>query len=334
MVTRRSCRRHPVIVQRCFGPCSRFPEIPVMCTRRVLLICVVLFAVVPIRTPSAGATDAPVPTHADVAYADAPECRLDLWIADEAGPRPLLVWIHGGGWTRGDKRSAATQVSRFLNHGISVASINYRHTPACPLPAPVHDAARAVQYLRFRAADWNIRTDRIALTGGSAGGCTSAWLLFHDDLADPDAADPVQRESTRVCAAAVASAQMAIDPKMIEPWLGPAVLQHRMIWCAVGEPNMKDALEHYDRHAERYREFSPICHMTADDPPLLMTYPADMTLPARNAGHAIHHGLFGIKVQERAQDLGIECHLIIPGTSQSDRYTSIDEFLIDRLQAP
>ena len=108
-----------------------------------------------------------MPTHADVAYSEHDACRLDLWIAEGDSPRPLLVHIHGGGWTGGDKRRQPKQVLPYLEKGISCASINYRHTPSAPLPAPVHDAARAVQFLRSRAAEWNIRTDRILLTGGS-----------------------------------------------------------------------------------------------------------------------------------------------------------------------
>ena len=83
-----------------------------------------------------------------------------------------------------------------------------------------------------------------------------------------------------------------------------------------------------------YKEFSPFNHLTADDPPLLMTYPKDMTLPSKNAGHGIHHGMYGVKVKERADQLGTECHLLIPGTSTSEEYASASVFLIDKLLAP
>jgi len=275
-----------------------------------------------------------LPTHADVAYSHHAACTLDLWIADADGPRPLLVHIHGGGWTGGNKARKSTDVQPFLAEGISYASINYRHTPQHPLPAPVHDAARAIQFLRSRADEWNIRTDRIALTGTSAGACTSTWLLFHDDMADPNSEDPVLQESTRVTAAAVVSGQTSLDPKQIEPWLGPNVLKHRMIWFSVGATDMQDAMDHYEEHQPLYKEFSPFNHLTADDPPLLMTYPKDMTLPSKNAGHGIHHGMYGVKVKERADQLGTECHLLIPGTSTSEEYASASVFLIDKLLAP
>jgi len=274
------------------------------------------------------------PTHADVPYSAHDACKLDIWIAEGDGPRPLLVYIHGGGWVGGDKKRKAANVKPFLEQGVSYAAINYRHTPKNPLPAPVHDAARAIQFLRSKASEWNIRKDRIALTGGSAGACTSTWLLYHDDLANPDAQDPVRRESTRVSAAAVAAGQTSIDPKQIEPWLGPNVLNHRMIWYAVGAETLQDALDNYEFHKPTYKEFSAYNHMTVDDPPLLMTYRGDMTLPSKDAGHGIHHGMYGVKVKEKADKLGLECHLLIPGTSTSEQYDDVHRFLLDKLLAP
>lgn len=273
------------------------------------------------------------PTHANVSYGPHERNVLDFWQAKGEGPRPLLVYIHGGGWVTGDKKRNTDMYRAFLDKGISCASINYRLTPQSPLPAPVHDAARAIQFLRTKAGDWNIDTKHIALTGGSAGACTSMWLLLHDDLADPKATDPVLRESTRVCAAAVSAGQTSIDPKVIEGWLGPNVLKHRMINMAVGEMTMDEALKNYDKHKALYVEFSPYNHVDANDPPLLMTYGADMTLPSKDAGHGIHHPVYGVKLKEKSDSVGHECHLLIPGTSKSDKYANADAFLMDKLLA-
>ena len=59
-------------------------------------------------------------------------------------PAPLLFHIHGGGWTGGDKKQDTAHYQPFLDKGISCAAINYRLTPDSPLPAPVHDAGRAL----------------------------------------------------------------------------------------------------------------------------------------------------------------------------------------------
>ncbi len=273
------------------------------------------------------------PTHADVSYGPHARNVLDFWKAEGEGSRPLLVYIHGGGWTAGDKKQNTAAYEPFLQKGISCAAVNYRLTPDSPLPAPVHDAARAIQFLRTKAKEWNIDTQHIALTGGSAGACTSMWLLLHDDLADPKANDLVLRESSRVCAAAVSAGQTSIDPKVIEGWLGPNVLKHRMINMAVGERNMEDALANYEKHKPLYIEFSPYNHVDAKDPPLLMTYGGDMTLPSKDAGHGIHHPVYGVKLKEKSESVGHECHLLIPGTSKSDKYATANEFLLAKLLA-
>lgn len=267
------------------------------------------------------------PTFADVPYDDHALTRLDFWQADGEGPRPLLVHIHGGGWVGGDKKVNPGLPKKWLDRGVSFASVNYRLSGEHPLPVPVHDAARALQFIRSKSKAWNLDPQRIALTGGSAGACTSMWLLLHDDLADPESPDPVARQSTRVAGAAVAGGQTSIDPPVIEEWLGPMVLQHRMINMAVGEQTIEDALKNYPQHRDLYVEFSPYNHLDGADPPLLMTYGNNMNLPSENAGHGIHHPVYGVKMKEKADQQGHECHLLIPGVSQSESYPTADAFL-------
>jgi len=306
-----------------------------MKSHAILLITLVSAVTLPPAAQAFAADDSQLtPTYANVSYGPYARNVLDFWKAEGDGPRPLLVNIHGGGWVGGDKALKAAAVRPYLEKGISCASINYRLTATDPLPAPVHDAARAIQFLRSKAGEWNINKSRIALTGGSAGACTSMWILLHDDLADPKSKDPVLRESTRVTAAAVIAGQTSIDPKVIEGWLGPSVLKHRMIWMAVGERTMADALKNYDKHHALYVEFSPINHLDAGDPPLFMTYGSDMTLPSKDAGHGIHHPVYGIKMKEKADHVGQECHLLIPGVSKSEKYANVQAFLMAKLLAP
>jgi acetyl esterase/lipase len=293
----------------------------------------ILSIVIALTGTAVAADDVPAlaPTFADVAYGPYERNVLDFWRADGDGPRPLLVHIHGGGWIGGDKKQKPEAVRPWLAKGISFAAINYRLTGQAPLPAPVHDAARAIQFLRSKAADWNIDGKHIALTGGSAGACTSMWILLHDDLADPDSKDPVLRESTRVCAAAVYAGQTSIDPKVIEEWLGPNVLKHAMINMAVGEKTIDGVLANYEKYKPLYVEFSPYNHLDKNDPPLFMTYDDNMTLPSENAGHGIHHPVYGVKLKEKADRLGHECHLLIPEVSKSSKYANANDFLTAKL---
>ncbi len=293
-----------------------------------LLVAAIAFAA---ASSFAYGADAPPATHADISYGPDARNVLDFWPAIGDGPRPMLVYIHGGGWRGGSKKQVDSNVQPYLDKGISVASIEYRLTPANPLPAPVHDAARAIQFLRSKAAEWQIDKSRIALQGTSAGACTSMWLLMHDDLADPDSPDIILRNSSRVIAAVGIAGQTSIDPKQIVPWLGPKVLDHLMIANAVGEPTTQTALDNYEKHQADYLEFSPYNHVSKGDGALLMIYKNDMTLPSKNAGHGIHHPIYGVKMKEKCDSVGVECHLVIPEVSTPKKYTKPYNFLVDKL---
>ncbi len=136
-----------------------------------------------------------------------------------------MIFIHPGGWIRGDK-SEVVFVEKYLAAGISVVSINYRFVWEAravgvqpPVRWPLYDAARALQFVRSQAAAWNLDKIRIGATGDSAGSFAALWLAFHEDLADPAAADPVARESTRLGCVAVAGAQTTLDPQLLKEWM-------------------------------------------------------------------------------------------------------------------
>jgi arylformamidase len=274
----------------------------------------------------------PLPTFADVAYGPAERQTLDFYQAPGNSPRPLLVIINGGGWIHSEKTLGG--YARFIPHGISVACIRYRLTPDDPLPAPVLDAARAVQYLRSKAVEWNIDPQRVIACGDSAGGCSALWLATHDDLATPAAVDPVERQSTRLTGAAVLNAQTTIEPASIRAWIGERGVQHGMIRSAGGfktNEEMDQAIANRPKVADLYHEFSPVNHLSADDPPIFFDYGT----PLENTTEGIHHSLFGLKFLEKAESLGIKtCYL---GIRKDDRYPGypggMDTF-INRLLQP
>ena len=274
----------------------------------------------------------PEPTHANVKYGPDARNVFDIWLAKSDKPTPVLVHIHGGGWINGDKKSlSAAMLKAMLDQGISVASINYRYSTMAPLPAPVHDAARAVQFIRSKAGEWNLNKERFAAMGGSAGACSSLWLNYHDDLADSKNADPVLRESTRLSAAVGSVGQTSIDPKVIVDWVGPKVLDHAMISRAVGAKNGTEAVENHAKYADLYREFSAYNHVDKNDPPVLLTYGKAGPVPAPDPGAAIHHAAFGIKLKEKADSVGAPVTLKISGTPDAPKIDPA-EFLIKELK--
>ena len=64
-----------------------------------------------------------------------------------------------------------------------------------------------------------------------------------------------------------------------------------------------------------------------------MTCSAETDLPSRDAGHGIHHPVYGMKLKEKSDRVGHECHLVIPGVSKSERYADANDFLIAKLLA-
>lgn len=99
-----------------------------------------------------------------------PELTLDLYKGAGAGPRPLVIAIHGGSWQRGDKGEVA-QVSRSIAAaGWSVADIRYRLVPAHRFPVPVGDVKCLLGRLREQAERLSLDPERVVLLGRSAGG--------------------------------------------------------------------------------------------------------------------------------------------------------------------
>ncbi len=99
-------------------------------------------------------------------HADAPSHAL----------RPLIVYIHGGGWSRGDARGSGAftdfpaVLASVAAHGYVVASVNYRLSSEAPFPAAIQDVKAAIKFLRRHAAAYGIDPKRVIVWGGSAGG--------------------------------------------------------------------------------------------------------------------------------------------------------------------
>jgi acetyl esterase/lipase len=285
------------------------------------------------------------PTFANVPYGDHPREVLDFYKADSAEPTPLVVYIHGGGWMGGDKARVGTvDLKKLLGQGISVAAINYRLIPQAyeadvkpPVKWPLEDAARAVQFLRSKAGEWNIDKTRLAATGGSAGACSSLWLAMHDDMAKPDSSDPVARESTRLTCAAVVGAQTALDAKPLRAWMPNMEYGgHAFGFWKKGQARKDEFQAFYDHRDEVLpwiREYSPYEHAGAGDPPLFLDYP-QQDKPAKlgeEQRDPTHSAVLGLVLQEKLKPEGVEAHLKYPGQADPD-YANGTEFLIAKLK--
>jgi len=276
------------------------------------------------------------PTHADVAYGEHPKQRFDLWLAEskDGGPTPLCIHIHGGGFRQGDKRVAPGVPRPYLEAGVSFASINYRLSEGGkhPYPIAMHDGARALQFIRSKAAEWNLEPRRIVCYGGSAGAGISLWLAFHDELADPESEDPVARQSTRILAAATSNGQSTYDMRTFREWFGvPELAPHPALtdFYAVED----EADWESERVRESMREASAITHLSKDDVPVYMTYRRG-DVPVTAATHEgvwVHHVKLGLKLREAMEELGLECVVVSPD-HERDPYGGLPAFLIAKLK--
>lgn len=314
----------------------------------VAVCCAVALSIVPIgagaqpsgatqKNPPAAAVEpydasVPKPTLGNVSYGPHARHVLDFWKAPSEKPTPLVFVIHGGGWQSGSKEriNRSVDTNALLKAGISVAAINYRlivHAKDVvpPVKAPMLDAARALQFVRSKAKEWNIDKTRIGAAGGSAGGCSSLWLAYHDDLADPKSDDPVARESTRLQAVAANGPQTTLDPGQMKEWTPNSNYGGH----AFGIPGFNEFLAGRDTILPWIAEYSPYAHVSKDDPPVYMVFPGPPAI-GKDQPDPTHSANFGVKLKERCAEVGLECEVVYPGAT-GVKHKNPTEFLIDIL---
>lgn len=261
--------------------------------------------------PQAAKAEVHPPTHAEVKYGPHERNVLDFYQAKSDRPTPLVIYIHGGGFVGGNKNSfQPAMLQALLDSGISFATIHYRFVDGKDtiFPVPQQDGARAVQFLRSKAREWNLDPERVACYGGSAGAGISMWIGFHDDLADPRSDDPVARHSTRIQAIGTFGGQGTYDPIEVKKLIGGRAWEHPSLRKAFGIETLDEALNPTPERQKLYTEAAAITHLSAGDPPLFMVYSeADGPLPAdAKPGQGIHHPNFGRQLKARMDSLGIE----------------------------
>ncbi|MFP4056791.1 MAG: alpha/beta hydrolase [Candidatus Brocadiia bacterium] len=279
---------------------------------------------------------------------------MDIYYPEDRGeePPPVVLYIHGGGWGALDKQGVNRSVPGWTELGFAVVSFNYRFVsnadqyPAMspPVAAPLYDAARALQHLRYKAKELGLDTDRIAVTGGSAGGATTCWLALRDDLADPDSPDPIARQSTRITCAFPVQAQTSLDPKQMRAWI-PEITYGAHAFFTREQMKTRDKakrfayfLAHREEILPWITEFSPYEWASKDDPPMLLCYGGQKDIPVAQGGNATHHPKFGEHLHRRLQELGVESYYWADNVKcENPRYhgwAGTKRFVCDKLLGP
>jgi acetyl esterase/lipase len=179
---------------------------------------------------------------------------------------PAVLYVHGGGWTAGDKRAGAgTQlIPELVSRGYLVAAINYRLAPDYKIPDQIGDVKCAVRYLREKAALYGIDPRRIGAVGGSAGGHLVALLGASDTDAKLEGLGGYGSQSSRV--------QAVVD------LFGPADLP--TMFKSAASPQIQRLFGATDPYSETVKKVSPVTHITRDDPPFLILHgDNDTTVP-------------------------------------------------------
>ena len=274
---------------------------------------------------------------ADVPYGDGELNRFDIYLPDCDAPTPLVIFIHGGGFTGGDKgrthEEHAGEIREFLQACVAWASINYAllEVPGADgdlvagaaqggVRTSLDDTARALQFMRYHDDSLNLDAENVALYGGSAGAGSSLWLGTHDDLADPDNEDPVLRESTRVRAVGALATQATYDILDWESILLPITEPFAAVLGGTDIPSVAAGVG-----ATNYLlTFLGISSLEELGDPAQLAYRADVDmLELMDSGDApvyvhnyvvslddllnvfLHHGLHALAVKARADEVGL-----------------------------
>jgi len=214
--------------------------------------------------------------QADVEYANLTGFRaltLDLY-RPKAGtkPAPLVVWIHGGGWNRGDARTSGAYadwpavLASLAARGFVVASVNYRLSGEARFPAQIQDVKAAIRFLRANASRYGIDPARVYAWGGSAGGHLAALAATTCGV---EAFAP----------AASTGRLTGAEAKVARPLSDSDCVQAAVIWFGVFDVANAGGLNTSgllgcapDTCADKAAAASPVTYVDPNDPPTLLIH--------------------------------------------------------------
>jgi acetyl esterase/lipase len=259
----------------------------------------------------------------DVEFASSGEAplRLDLYLPEGKAALGLIVWVHGGAWRAGTR--ASVDLADMTSRGWAVASVDYRLSPVARFPAQVHDIKAAVRYLRAHAAQHGYPASRFVIAGSSAGGHLAALVGVSNGQPELEGDVGNQRHVSSDVQAIVslygASNLSSILSQSTPHGLGVRVPALELLLG--GRPESVPELA---------RLASPVFHVSAADPPLLMLHgDQDQQMPI-NQSH---------ELEGAYQRLGLPVRLVVvhgsghggPAFTTRASLDLIDEFLRKQL---
>jgi len=266
----------------------------------------------------------------DIAYDNKERTLFDIWLPNSNTPTGLVIYVHGGGFTSGDKDFVYSVQSggawdfpsdiRFLlQNNIAFATIRY--TLLSPtgetegVKKPMSDVKRALQYIRHQASDFNIDKNKIILAGNSAGAGTALWIAFNNDFADLQNNDPVLRESSSVKGVVARETQSSYNIE--DRWVNDVFSDYNLTWSEIlaNETGnirklygVSSVAEYESAAIDAYRaEVDMLSLMTIDDPEIWINNTLrDVVHPYSAPEISSHHAFHARALKERADAVGVE----------------------------
>lgn len=185
--------------------------------------------------------------YKDVPYGDKPRQTADLYLLKGSEPKPVVVFIHGGGWAAGDNDTYSGRAKKYALAGFNVVSINYTlatNDPKTQWPAQLDDVRAALQWVKNHGSNFGIDINRIAVGGDSAGGHLALFLGLEPGV------------------------------RAVLNMFGP---------CDLTQPKMSKVMEGldvfgkqtYEQNPQLYMDASPIFKLTKDYPPTFIIHSLD-----------------------------------------------------------
>lgn len=182
---------------------------------------------------------------------------LDLYQpAEQETPAPGLLFIHGGGWSSGNKRDYTYYTVRFAERGFVAATVAYRLRGEALFPAAIEDVKCAVRWMRANAEELGVDPERIVVIGGSAGGHLAMLAGYAPGHPELEGGGGHAGISSHV--AAVVNLYGPTDLRVPEARESPTVQR----FLGAG----------YDEAPERYALASPLAHLGPEAPPTLIIH--------------------------------------------------------------
>lgn len=266
----------------------------------------------------------------DIPYDSKERTQFDIWLPNSSTPTGLVIYVHGGGFSSGDKDFVyavqqggawdfPADIRSLLQDNIAFATVRY--TLLSPtgetagVKKPMSDVRRALQCIRHRASDFNIDKSKIILAGNSAGAGTSLWIAFNDDFADAQNSDPVLKESSRVKGVVARETQSSYNIE--DRWVNDVFVDYGLTWSEIlaNETGnirkiygVSSVAEYESAAIDAYRaEVDMLALMTVDDPGIWINNTLrDVAHPYSAPEISSHHAFHARELKERADAIGVE----------------------------